>query len=131
MSNKHIFVTGGAGYIGSHTRVDLFNAGYAVTVFDNCCNSKFEALNRVERISGKVLSHVHGNVRDGAALHDSGATALIHVAGLKAVGESGQIPLDYYENKVAGRLQLLQSMQACGVKTLLFSPSTRMVAPNC
>jgi UDP-glucose 4-epimerase len=95
---KSILVTGGAGYIGSHTCVELLNAGYAVTVFDNHCNSNPEALNRVERITGKSLTRVQGDVRDRtaleAALGASAATAVIHFAGLKAVGESGEKPLD-------------------------------------
>jgi UDP-glucose 4-epimerase len=123
----HILVTGGAGYIGSHTCVELLNAGYAVTVFDNFCNSKPEALNRVERITGKSLTRVRGDVRDGealeAALHSSGATAVIHFAGLKAVGESGRVPLHYYDSNVVGTLRLLEAMQAVGVKTLVFSSS--------
>ena len=125
--NKSILVTGGAGYIGSHTCVELLHAGYTVTVFDNYCNSKPEALNRVERITGKTLTRVHGDVRDRAALEaalrSSGATAVIHFAGLKAVGESGQIPLHYYDNNVVGTLRLLEAMQACGVKALVFSSS--------
>jgi UDP-glucose 4-epimerase len=124
---KNILVTGGAGYIGSHTCVELLNAGYVVTVFDNYCNSNPEALNRVERISGKTLARIHGDVRDGealeTALRSSGATAVIHFAGLKAVGESGQIPLHYYDNNVVGTLRLLEAMQACGVKNLVFSSS--------
>ncbi len=122
-----ILVTGGAGYIGSHTCVELLNAGYNVTVFDNYCNSNPESLNRVERISGKSLVRIHGDVRDRAALEtalrNSGATAVIHFAGLKAVGESGQIPLHYYDNNVVGTLRLLEAMQACGVKNLVFSSS--------
>ena len=124
---KNILVTGGAGYIGSHTCVELLNAGYAVTVFDNYCNSKPEALNRVERITGKHLTRVQGDVRDRAALEAalraSGATAVIHFAGLKAVGESAEQPLHYYDNNVVGTLRLLEAMQACGVKTLVFSSS--------
>ena len=127
MDKKSILVTGGAGYIGSHTCVELLNAGYAVTVLDNYCNSKPEALNRVERITGKSLSRVQGDVRDRAALEaalrSSGATAVIHFAGLKAVGESGEKPLDYYDNNVVGTLRLLEAMQACGVKSLVFSSS--------
>ena len=126
-NNNHIFVTGGAGYIGSHTCVELLNAGYDVTVFDNYCNSKPEALSRVERITGKAVARVAGDVRDGAALEAalraSGASAVIHFAGLKAVGESGQIPLHYYDNNVAGTLHVLQAMQATGVKALVFSSS--------
>jgi UDP-glucose 4-epimerase len=92
-----ILVTGGAGYIGSHTCVELLNAGHQVTVFDNFCNSHPEALARVERITGKTLGLVRGDVRDRAALTDalraSAATAVIHFAGLKAVGESVAKPL--------------------------------------
>ena len=124
---KNTLITGGAGYIGSHTCVELLNAGYAVTVFDNYCNSKPEALNRVERIAGKSLIRIQGDVRDPAALEaalrSSGASAVIHFAGLKAVGESGEQPLRYYDNNVVGTLRLLEAMQICGVKTLVFSSS--------
>ena len=122
-----ILVTGGAGYIGSHTCVELLNAGHQVTVFDNFCNSHPEALARVERITGKKLSLVRGDVRDraalGAALRDSGAEAVIHFAGLKAVGESVAKPLAYYDVNIAGTLRLLETMDECAVKTLVFSSS--------
>ncbi len=122
-----IFVTGGAGYIGSHTCVELLNAGHDVTVFDNFCNSQPEALARVQRITGKKPSLVQGDMRDSAALvaalRQSGASAVIHFAGLKAVGESVQNPLAYYDNNVLGTLKLLQAMVTCGVKTLVFSSS--------
>lgn len=122
-----IFVTGGAGYIGSHTVVELLNAGHQVTVFDNFCNSQPEALARVERITGKKPALVRGDVRDSAALvaalRHSGASAVIHFAGLKAVGESVQDPLAYYDNNVVGTLRLLEAMRECGVKTLVFSSS--------
>lgn len=125
--NQSILVTGGAGYIGSHTCLELLNAGYAVTVVDNYCNSKPEALNRVERITGKTIARVQGDVRDRAlleaTLRSSGAEAVIHFAGLKAVGESGEKPLAYYDNNVVGSLRLLEAMQTCGVKTLVFSSS--------
>jgi UDP-glucose 4-epimerase len=125
--HTNVLVTGGAGYIGSHTCVELLNTGYAVTVFDNYCNSNPEALRRVEVITGKKLGLIQGDVRDRsaleAALRSSGATAVIHFAGLKAVGESGQIPLHYYDNNVVGTLRLLEAMQACGVKVLVFSSS--------
>lgn len=102
-------------------------AGYNVTVFDHYGNSKPEALNRVERIAGRTLARVQGDVRDGAALQAalraSGATAVIHFAGLKAVGESTQQPLRYYDTNVVGTLRLLEAMQACGVKRLVFSSS--------
>ena len=122
-----ILVTGGAGYIGSHTCVELLNAGFDVTVFDNFCNSHPEALARVERITGKKLRLVRGDSRDRAALvaalRESGASAVIHFAGLKAVGESVKQPLAYYDNNVVGTLRLLEAMTECDVKTLIFSSS--------
>lgn len=122
-----ILVTGGAGYIGSHTCVELLNAGFDVTVFDNFCNSHPEALARVERITGKKVGLVRGDIRDHAAvlaaLRLSGARAVIHFAGLKAVGESVTNPMPYYDNNVVGTLRLLEAMDECGVKTLVFSSS--------
>ncbi len=122
-----ILVTGGAGYIGSHTCVELLQAGHAVTVLDNFCNSQIESLHRVERITGKKLAVVRADIRDQAALEralrSSGAQAVIHFAGLKAVGESVEKPLAYYDNNVCGTVSLLQAMQTCGVKTLVFSSS--------
>ena len=122
-----ILVTGGAGYIGSHTCVELLNAGHQVTVFDNFSNSHPESLSRVERITGKSVSLVRGDVRDRAALvaalRESGAEAVIHFAGLKAVGESVAKPLAYYDNNVIGTLRLVEAMDECGVKTLVFSSS--------
>ncbi len=126
MSNS-VLLTGGAGYIGSHTCVELLNAGFQVTVFDNYCNSKPEALNRVERITGKTVERITGDIRDRAAveaaLRSSGASAVIHFAGLKAVGDSSRVPLEYYDNNVVGTLRLLEAMNTCGVKTLVFSSS--------
>ena len=122
-----IFITGGAGYIGSHTCVELINAGQQVTVFDNFSNSQPEALARVERITGKRPRLYQGDIRDAealtSALRDSQASSVIHFAGLKAVGESAQNPLAYYDNNVVGTLRLLQAMGACGVKSLVFSSS--------
>jgi len=122
-----ILVTGGAGYIGSHTCVELLNAGHDVTVFDNFCNSQPEALARVQRISDKKLKWLQGDIRDRAALvaalRQSGAGAVIHFAGLKAVGESVQQPLAYYDNNLVGTVRLLEAMTECGVKTLVFSSS--------
>lgn len=125
--NEKILVTGGAGYIGSHTCVELLEAGYTVTVLDNYCNSSPESLNRVQRITGKTLTRIEGDVRDTTtlvqALRSSGATAVIHFAGLKAVGESVALPLQYYDNNVVGALRLLEAMAQCKVKTLVFSSS--------
>ena len=122
-----IFVTGGAGYIGSHTCLELLDAGHEVTVFDNLCNSQRESLERVQRITGKTLRFVQGDIRDRvalvAALRDSGATAVIHFAGLKAVGESVANPLAYYDNNVVGTVRLLEAMAECDVKALVFSSS--------
>ena len=122
-----IFVTGGAGYIGSHTCVELLNAGHDVTVYDNFSNSSVESIARVQRICGRNVHLVQGDIRDGdaltKALSDSKATSVVHFAGLKAVGESVQKPLLYYDNNVTGTLRLLQAMQACDVKTLVFSSS--------
>jgi UDP-glucose 4-epimerase len=122
-----IFVTGGAGYIGSHTCVELLNAGHEVTVYDNFSNSSAESMVRVQHIAGKSLTLVQGDIRDGralaAALAQSKATSVVHFAGLKAVGESVQKPLVYYDNNVTGTLRLLEAMQQCAVKTLVFSSS--------
>ncbi|MDD2880605.1 MAG: UDP-glucose 4-epimerase GalE [Rhodoferax sp.] len=122
-----ILVTGGAGYIGSHTCVELLNAGHQVTVFDNFSNSQPEALARVKRITGKKLQFIQGDIRDRdaltAALRQSAATAVIHFAGLKAVGESVTQPLSYYDNNVVGTVRLLEAMAECDVKTLVFSSS--------
>ena len=122
-----ILVTGGAGYIGSHTCVELINAGFDITVFDNFCNSQPEALARVARITGKVPRLIQGDIRDRAALvaalRASSATAVVHFAGLKAVGESVTQPLAYYDNNVVGTVRLLEAMGECGIKTLVFSSS--------
>lgn len=122
-----ILVTGGAGYIGSHTCVELLNAGYDVTVFDNFSNSNPEALVRVQQITGRKLQVIHGDCRDRdaliAALQQSQATAVIHFAGLKAVGESVSKPLTYYDHNVTGTMRLLEAMQACHLQTIVFSSS--------
>ena len=122
-----ILVTGGAGYIGSHTCVELLRAGHHITVFDNFCNSHPESLERVQRITGKRFHFIHGDIRDRTALmtalRESGAQSVIHFAGLKAVGESVQQPLSYYDNNVVGSMRLLEAMGLCGIKTLVFSSS--------
>lgn len=122
-----ILVTGGAGYIGSHTCVELLNAGHEVVVFDNFCNSHPEVLNRIRMITGKAPHPVRGDIRDTAALtaalREYACTSVIHFAGLKAVGESVEKPLDYYDNNVVGTYSLLRAMLACDIKTLVFSSS--------
>ena len=127
MSDKYILVTGGAGYIGSHTCVELLNEGYRVVVLDNLSNSSAESLNRVQQISGKALEFVEGDIRSLADLQEVfrrfPISAVVHFAGLKAVGESVSIPLHYYQNNVAGTLNLLQVMDAHDCRRLVFSSS--------
>ncbi|MBK9446944.1 MAG: UDP-glucose 4-epimerase GalE [Betaproteobacteria bacterium] len=122
-----ILVTGGAGFIGSHTCVELLAAGMEVVVFDNLSNSRQESLRRVATISGRAPGFVRGDVRDADALRrvfaDYTIDAVIHFAGLKAVGESVEQPLRYYDNNVNGTVQLLQAMDEAGVRRLVFSSS--------
>jgi len=122
-----ILVTGGAGYIGSHTTLALLEAGHEVVVLDNLCNSSLESLRRVERICGKAPRFVQGDIRDRAVLDALFAAhnidAVLHFAGLKSVGESVSQPLEYYENNVAGSVILAQAMAAAGVFQLVFSSS--------
>ena len=122
-----VLVTGGAGYIGSHTLVCLLNLGYEVVVYDNLVNSSIKALRRVEEITGKHLEFVEGDVTDSRALDDLFAKysidAVIHFAALKAVGESSQLPLQYYETNVYGSLCLLKAMEKAGVNHFVYSSS--------
>ncbi|NLO40043.1 MAG: UDP-glucose 4-epimerase GalE [Ruminiclostridium sp.] len=122
-----VLVTGGAGYIGSHTCVELLTAGYDVVVADNLSNSKEEALNRVQDISGKALKFYRVDLLDKPALEGifekESIEAVVHFAGLKAVGESVSIPLQYYHNNITGTLTLCELMQKYGVKNLVFSSS--------
>ncbi len=122
-----ILVTGGAGYIGSHTCVALIEAGYAPLVLDNLCNSSVESLARVQRITGVRPGWIEGDIRDAALLEQVLAEhrprAVIHFAGLKAVGESVQEPLAYYDNNVGGTTILLQAMQRAGLRNIIFSSS--------
>ena len=123
----NILVTGGAGYIGSHTAVELLRQGHAVTIADNLSNSKEEAVRRVQAISGRPVIFHRVDLLDGAALgrvfDGSAFDAVIHFAALKAVGESVQKPLEYYANNLTGTLTLLQAMRAHGVKRFVFSSS--------
>lgn len=122
-----VLVTGGAGYIGSHTVLLLLEAGYSVVVLDNLSNSSRESLNRVERLTGKSLEFIEGDIRDSDCLkkifdgHD--IASVIHFAGLKAVGESVAQPLRYYDWNVTGTLKLLEAMDNADVRTMVFSSS--------
>lgn len=122
-----ILVTGGAGYIGSHTCLELLNSGEAVVVLDNLSNASREGLNRVKTITGQKIEFVQGDVRDQALLRqvfaDYSIDAVIHFAGLKAVGESVELPLKYYDNNVAGSVALFEIMAEMNCKKLVFSSS--------
>ena len=125
--NTSILVTGGAGYIGSHTTLALLEAGHDVIVLDNLSNSSQESLRRIEGICGKAPTFIKGDIRDRELLDSIFARhsiqAVLHFAGLKAVGESVQQPLAYYENNVSGSVVLFQAMAAAGVFNLVFSSS--------
>lgn len=129
-----ILVTGGAGYIGSHTCVELLNAGYDIVVVDNFSNSKPESLKRVQEITGKTLKFYEVDILNKEALEkvfqDNNIEAVIHFAGLKAVGESVQIPLKYYHNNIAGTLVLCEVMEKYGVNKIVFSSSATVYGMN-
>lgn len=122
-----ILVTGGTGYIGSHTCVALAEAGHDLLILDNLCNSRADVVSRLETLCGKRPVFVEGDVRDAVVLDQvfdrHPITAVMHFAGLKAVGESVERPLEYYDNNVHGTLQLLGAMRRASVKTLVFSSS--------
>ena len=123
----NVLLTGGAGYIGSHTCVALVEAGHSVVIFDNFCNSSPSVIQRLEAVLGKSVAYVEGDVRNTELLQKTmehhSIDAVIHFAGLKAVGESVELPLDYYENNVHGTLSLLRAMLNLGIKKLVFSSS--------
>lgn len=123
----HVLVTGGAGYIGSHTCLELLESGHQVTVVDNLSNSSEESLRRVETLTGKSLSFVEGDLLDEGVLERLFASndfhAVIHFAGLKAVGESVEMPVAYYRNNLTGTLNLIHAMDRAGVKNIVFSSS--------
>jgi UDP-glucose 4-epimerase len=127
VSNNLILVTGGAGYIGTHTCVELIKTGHEVVVVDNLCNSKAASLLGVERITGVHPELINADLRDLQALHDVfekyKPDAVIHFAGLKAVGESVEYPLRYFQNNVAASINLFEAMQQAEVKNLVFSSS--------
>ena len=123
----NVLLTGGAGYIGSHTAVECQEVGHEVVVFDNLSNSSVKSLARVASITGRPVDFVEGDVRDRAALRalfaDRAIDAVVHFAGLKAVGESVAQPLRYYDNNIAGSIALFETMAEAGVKSLVFSSS--------
>lgn len=122
-----VLVTGGAGYIGSHTVLALIESGFEIVVYDNLCNSSVESLKRVEKLTGKTVHFVEGDIRDKALLSklfsEINIGSVIHFAALKAVGESTQIPLSYYQSNVHGTVCLLEVMQEFGVYDFIFSSS--------
>ena len=122
-----ILITGGAGYIGSHTALELLKEWYEVVIYDNLCNSSRESIRRVEELTGKTIRFYEGDVLDAASLEKLFAAeeveAVIHCAALKAVGESVQKPLEYYQNNITGTLTLLGLMEKMGVKNIVFSSS--------
>jgi UDP-glucose 4-epimerase len=127
MTARTILVTGGAGYIGSHTCVALLEAGYEVVVVDNLCNSSAEALFRIEALTGRSIRFHREDLRDAPAVaaifRQEPIDAVVHFAGLKAVGESVEIPLAYYQNNVGGTANLLEAMDHHGVRDIVFSSS--------
>lgn len=138
-----LLITGGAGFIGSHTVVELLNAGHEIVVLDNLSNSSVASLNRVEKITGKSVIFIEGDIRDRPVLdalfgaHD--IDAVVHFAGLKAVGESVRQPLRYYDNNVGGTITLTEAMADAGVRRIVFSssatvygePETMPIAETC
>lgn len=122
---QKIFITGGTGYIGSHTCVELLNSGYEVVIYDNLSNSNMRVLERIKAITAKEPIFIQGDIRDEELMTRSmdGCSSVIHLAGLKAVGESSQIPIEYYDNNINGTLCLLQSMKKNSIYNLVFSSS--------
>ena len=124
---KTILITGGSGYIGSHTCIELINAGYKVIVVDNLCNSSIESIKRVEKLSDSNISFHKVDVRDKGALtrvfKQYSIDGVIHLAGLKAVGESVENPIEYYDTNVSGTFVLAEVMREFSCKTIVFSSS--------
>ena len=129
-----VLVTGGAGYIGSHTCVELLNAGHEIVIVDNFVNSKPEALDAIRQITGKDFAFVQADLRDRVAMEkvfsEHAIDAVIHFAGLKAVGESVEKPLEYYDNNLYGFIVLAEVMRAHGVKMIVFSSSATVYGMN-
>lgn len=129
-----ILLTGGAGFIGSHTALVLLEAGLDVVVYDNLSNASRESLTRVEQLTGRSIVFYEGDIRDGARLDEVLASqpieSVIHFAGLKAVGESTQQPIAYYDNNVNGTLCLCEALERAGIRTLVFSSSATVYAES-
>lgn len=129
-----ILVTGGAGYIGSHTSIELLQAGYDIVIVDNFCNSKPEALNRIEELAGKKAKFYEVDILDRDGLNkvfdENNIEAVIHFAGLKAVGESVEKPIEYHENNISGTLVLCDVMRKHNVKKIVFSSSATVYGMN-
>ena len=129
-----ILVTGGAGYIGSHTSIELLQAGYDIVIVDNFCNSKPESLNRIEELTGKKPKFYEVDILDREGLNkvfdENSIEAVIHFAGLKAVGESVEKPIEYYENNISGTLVLCDVMRKHNVKKIVFSSSATVYGIN-
>ena len=127
MFGSKILITGGAGYIGSHTAVELMNAGHHVVIVDNLCNSSIKVLDRIQNLAGPNFTFIQEDVRNGAALDQifkqHAIEGVIHFAGLKAVGESVAQPLRYFDNNVGSTLALLQAMDRAQVRRIVFSSS--------
>jgi UDP-glucose 4-epimerase len=129
-----ILVTGGAGYIGSHTCVELLTAGLDIIILDNLSNSKRESLNRIKDLGGRDFKFYEIDIRDRKGLDkvfgENNVEAVIHFAGLKAVGESCSLPLEYYDNNVGGTITLCEAMRAAGCKKIVFSSSATVYGEN-
>ena len=123
----NVLVTGGAGYIGSHTCIELLESGYGVIVIDNLCNSNSKSLDRVKSLTGKEVKFYEGDVRDEALLRkifsENEIGCVIHFAGLKAVGESVSMPLQYYDNNLNATLVLTKVMEEVGIREIILSSS--------
>ena len=129
-----VLLTGGTGYIGSHTAIALMQAGHEAVLYDNLCNSKASVVDRLEKIFGQRPALVQGDIRDTAllqrTLQANGIEAVIHFAGLKAVGESVSKPIEYYQNNLGSALNVLEVMRRYNVHNFIFSSSATVLKPK-